>query len=333
MNKNIKIIIIGFGSIGQRHYKNLFSLGFSNIYVYDIDDIKTRKSSFATPSAKATAGKHENTKTLSEINIDILKQFDVALICNPNNAHITDTIKCAKAGCHLFIEKPLSHNFAGIEKLLEICQKKKLINIVACNMRFHPCLKFIKDYLAKNKLGKIYSIHHEFGYYLPYWRPGQDYRKNYAASKAAGGGIILDDIHEFDLLFWLNDFAKVEESKIVFGKASDLKIETEDSCIAAFKFKNKVFGSVRCDYLQQNYSRNCKVVGAKGNLEWDFNKNIVWLYAKSKSKEIFKVKNYDLNQMYIDEIKYFFACLSKKQKTFNNIKTAKEILNYCVNRK
>lgn len=316
MNKTIKILIIGFGSIGQRHYRNLLGLGYANLYVYDVVVIKDKQ-----------------INTVDEISQLVLEQFDVVFVCSPNDLHIQHALKTVSAGCHIFIEKPLSHNLNNIEKLEKLCAQKKLINMVACNMRFHPCLAFIKKYLDSNKLGRIYSIHHEFGYYLPYWRPGTDYRKNYAARKIGGGGIILDDIHEFDLLFWLNNFSQVKESKFIFNKASDLEIETEDNCIAFFKFNNKTLGSVRCDYLQQVYSRSCKIVGEKGNLEWDFNENTVWLYAKSKSKKLFEIKNYDLNQMYIDEVKYFFNCVNKNENTFNNINTAKEVLKYCVNRK
>ena len=316
-NKNTQILIIGFGSIGQRHYNNLLNLGFDNINVFDPDDKKFFNN---------------NINRIKKIDLEILKNFDAAFICNPNNLHIETALKCAEAGCHLFIEKPLSHNFNGINKLIEICERKKLINMVACNMRFHPCLAFIKKYLDSNKLKKIYSISHEFGYYLPYWRIGTDYTKNYAAKKSMGGGIILDDIHEFDLLFWLNDFENVKETKFIYEKISNLKINTEDICNASFKFTNKVIGSIKCDYLQQKYNRNCIIVAEKGNLKWDWNENIVWLCTKNKAQKLFETKRYDLNQMYIDEIKYFFSCVGKKQKTFNNIKIANIILKYCINR-
>lgn len=319
MKKDLKILIIGFGSIGQRHYRNLIKLGFGNVYVYDVDDTKTRK--------------HENTKTINQININTLKQFQIVFVCNPNNMHIKTAILAAKAGCHLFIEKPLSHNLQDIEKLKKTVEKNKLINMVACNMRFHPCLKFIKNYLDKNKLGKIFSIFHEFGYYLPYWRPGTDYRKNYAAKKLTGGGIILDDIHEFDLLFWLNDFIKVKESKFIYNKVSNLKIQTEDNCIAIFKFNNNILGYVKCDYLQQVYSRSCKIVGEKGNLKWDFKEGIVWLNTKDKNIKLFGAKKYDLNRMYIDEVKYFFSCVDKKKRTFNDMATSKIVLKYCVEKR
>lgn len=317
MRKDIKIIIIGFGSIGRRHYGNLLGLGFKNVCVYDVDKTKTQDAS----------------RSLRKINLDQLRQFDVAVICNPNHLHVKTAIAAAKAECHLFIEKPLSHNLKGIKELIKVCREKKLINMVGCNMRFHPCLKFIKDYLSRNKLGRVYGVHHECGYWLPYWRPNHDYRKNYAAKKKTGGGIILDDIHEFDLLFWLNDFAAVLESKFIFDKVSGLEIETEDSSVAAFKFKNKVLGSVRCDYLQQAYSRECKVIGEKGNLKWDFKENIVWLETKEFGKSLFKIKNYDINNMYIDEVKYFFERLGKKQKTFNGIETAYNVLKHCVSAK
>lgn len=316
MNKDGKIIIIGFGSIGQRHYNNLLGLGHKNVFVYDPD---TKRTKCLKPGFKQEI-----------ISVEALKQFDIAFICTPNNLHIKNALDCSQAGLHLFIEKPLSHNSAGIKDLISICQEKKLINMVACNMRFHPCLRFIKGYLTEKKLGKVYSIHHECGSYLPHWRPNTDYRQNYAARKSTGGGIILDDIHEFDLLFWLNNFEEAMESKFVYAKTSDLEIETEDNSIAVFKFSNKVLGSVRSDYLQQAYSRNCKIVGEKGNLEWDFNENIVWLKNKEHSRKLFEIKNYDLNQMYVEQIKYFFNCLDRGQSTFNDISTALIVLKPCL---
>lgn len=314
----MKILIIGFGSIGKRHYRNLTALGYKNIAVFD-------------PSDRAFDG-IAGVARIGKLDVDSTGDFDVAFICSPNNLHIKHALICVKAGLHLFIEKPLSHNLNGIKELENICKKKKLITMVACNMRFHSCLEFIKKCMVAKKLGKIYSIRHESGYYLPYWRPTQDYRKNYAAKKSTGGGIILDDIHEYDLLFWLNDFNKVIENKIIFNRASNLEIETEDQAVGTFLFDNKVLGVVLSDYLQQSYSRKCKVVGEKGALEWDFKENIVFLKTKDTIKELFAEKNFDFNQTYIKEVKYFFDCVKNKKVTFNNIEIAGSLLKYCVKR-
>lgn len=316
LHSKMPMLIIGFGSIGRRHYKNLLHFGYKNIAVFD-------------PIDKAFEG-FEKVNRIKNLNQNIAKNFLVAFICSPNNLHIRQALICAKAGCHLFIEKPLSHDLKNVGTLNRICQEKKLITLVGCNMRFHPCLGFIKKYLELGKLGKIYSIRHEFGYYLPYWRPNQDYRKNYAAKKGTGGGIILDDIHEFDLLFWLNDFGPVVDYKIIYNRASSLAIETEDQAVGTFLFKNKTLGVVICDYLDQNYSRNCKIVGEKGSLEWSFKENIVWLKEKDNTKKIFMVKNFDFNRVYLKEMEYFLNCVRKKQRTFNPINMASNLLKHCL---
>lgn len=316
INKNAPILIIGFGSIGQRHYNNLQKLGFKNISVFDVDKKKLK-----------------SVRQVEKLDKTNLEEFKIVFICNPNNLHINTALLCAQSGCDLFIEKPLSHSLSGVENIEKICQKSNLITMVGCNMRFHPCISFIHKYIAQGNLGSIYRILHEFGHYLPLWRPGVDYRNTYSSKKNQGGGIILDDIHEFDLLFWMNNFCDVAHSKFIFNKSSDLDINTEDNCIASFEFKNKVLGIVQCDYLQKKYSRTCKIIGEKGNLEWDFDENIVWLKDSKQKKKLFESKKFSLNNMYVDEIKYFLSSIEKKKKTFNDIKTAKQVLYYCVNRK
>jgi predicted dehydrogenase len=314
IKKDNKILVIGFGSIGQRHYKNLNSLGYKNLTVYDTDEkkVKSQKSK------------------IKSLEREVLENFDVAFICNPSHKHVEAALKCAEAGLHLFIEKPLSYNLKGIAKLEALCRKKRLINMVACNMRFHSALQFAKRYIALGKLGKIYSISHEFGHFLPYWRPGTDYRKNYAAHKKMGGGIVLDDIHEFDLLFWLNDFSLVLKSHLLQSKSSDLEIDTSDQAKAMFLFKNNVFGSVSCDYLSRSYHRQCFIVGEKGNLSWDWNENIVWLENEKGRRKLLAIKRYDLNKMYLEEVKYFLGSVAKRKKTFNDIGKAKTVLSYLV---
>ncbi|MFH1979274.1 MAG: Gfo/Idh/MocA family oxidoreductase [Patescibacteria group bacterium] len=303
MKNDFKIVIFGFGSIGKRHYKNLLSLGIEeeNISIYD-------------PAIK----EYEKLPNL--------KNYNIVFVCSPNNFHVEQSLLAAKAGCHLFIEKPLSHNSKNIKKLINTCKKKKLTNMVACNFRFHPVIKKMKTLLDQNILGKIYATHHEGAYYLPYCRPGQDYTKNYIAKKETGGGAILDAWQQFDLSFWLNNFSEIKKSYLISDKVSNLKIKTEDMFTTIFQFKNKRIASIRGDCLQKSYSLNCKVVGEKGNLEWNFKKGIIWLKTKDKEKKLFEVKNYDLNKMYIDETKYFLNCVRKKQETFNGIEKAFVIL-------
>ena len=316
MTKSTPILIIGFGSIGQRHYRNLLAMGYRNVYVYDTDKKRVQNEEFR----------------IENLRVKTLKNFSIVFICTPNHLHIKHALMAVRAGCHIFIEKPLSHNLKGVAELSNVVHKNKLVNMVACNLRFHPCVRFTKDYLEKEKLGQVYSLSFEGGYFLPFWRPYRDYRKNYATKKESGGGIILDGIHEFDLLFWFNQ-AQVRESKFMYAKVGNLQIDVEDVCFATFVFANKVLGVVKCDYLQKAYSRNYKIVGEKGNLEWDYRENIVWLKNEHGSKKLFEIRNYDINNFYIEEMKYFLDCVKKRRPSFNKIHDARHVLKYCVQRR
>lgn len=306
---NIKILIIGFGSIGQRHYNNLKILGYKNIFIHDNDSRRIKGS---------------KVKVLDKVNVKSLTDFNVVFVCTPDEYHIKYSLLAAKAGCDIFIEKPLSNSLRHVSELQKLCRKNKLITLIGCNMRFHPCLQYIKKYIDQGKLGTIYSRRFEFGHYLPYWRPGENYQKIYKS------GIILNDIHEFDLLFWSNDFVKIKKSSFLFGTVSKLKGVGEDQCIASFYFNNNTFGLVQCDYLQQSYRRNCKIVGAKGSLYWDFKENVIWLEARNSKKNIFSVKNFDFNKSYLDQTKYFFRLVKNRQQTFNNVNRAAETLSHLL---
>src|SRR3989344_2201740 len=309
--KNLKILIVGLGSIGRRHHKNLLALGFRDVWVYDADQKKIKNYELR----------------IKYLGLPNLRKFDIVFVCTPNHLHIKHAISAARAGCDLFIEKPLSHTLKGINELARIVRQKRLVNMVACNMRFHPVMQFIRKYLQSKKLGQIYSIYHEFGYDLASWSTtGRDYRKTYSASKKMGGGIRLDDIHEFDLLFWLNGFTSVKKSAVLFDKVSGLAIDTEDIAVGSFLFKNRVFGLVKADYLQKGYTRRCQVVGSRGTLEWDWNENVVWLRDKNGKRVLRRLGQYDRNQMYMQEIRYFLEKVASRGQTFNDVRRAADVL-------
>lgn len=317
MNKRAKILIIGFGSIGSRHYFNLKKLGFEQVYVFD---------AFRQPP--------KNIKQIAKLSREALKEFTIVFVCSPTSDHIKTALVAAQAGCHLFIEKPLSHSNRGINELIKICKKNKLITMVGCNLRFNPAVAFMKAALDKNLLGRLLAIYVEYGRYLPYQRPGTDYTKVYAAHRSEGGGAILDDIHDFDLISWFNNFVPAEEVKVLASRVSKLKIDVEDVGLIALRFKNNVVGSIRCDYLQQYKHRELKIIGEKSSLVWNFRDDIVWREWRQKDQDkkaiIFKNKSKDQNKMYVAELKYFLNQVVSRQETQNSVERAADVLKLAI---
>lgn len=296
--KNHQFFIIGAGSIGQRHIKNLALLGIKDLIVFDKDK---RKLSEVKKSFKI--------KIVHTLAAGLVEKPQACLICTPPASHISQAIQTAKQKCHLFIEKPLSNNLSSLKLLKSLIKKHHLILQVGCNLRFHPLLIKIKKLLLKKQLGKIYGARLEYGSYLPNWRPQQDYRKNYAASKIAGGGIILDDIHEIDYAVWL--FGKIKKIYCQSKKISSLRIETEDSAEMILTTKKGFLINIHMDYLQRIPSRNLKIISEKAIIEADINKNYLQINKPGKTKKL--EKKFDFNQTYITEIQDFIKCIKEKK--------------------
>lgn len=314
----MKAIGIGLGSIGQRHFKNLYEN-------FDVDLIAYRRRCLPTQFID-----DKIFKTYTNLEKAIAEKPDIALITNPTSMHIPIATKLADNGCHLFIEKPLSHDMNGIGKLIDIVEKKKLITFIGCNLRFHPCIKTVKQLIHDDAIGDIYSTRAVFGTYMPEWHPWEDYRDTYPARKSLGGGVILTSIHELDYLYWM--FGNVDKLIAYTEKDSKLEIDTEDNAEIIMKFKNGIVANVHLDFYSKPYRRGCKVVGENGTIVWDFDNNKVSLYEDSTNrwKDVVYSVPSDYNQVYIDEMKHFIDCVNNNKETINNIYNGKNVLELAL---
>lgn len=313
---SLKAILVGFGSIGKRHYNNLMSLFNGKILV--------------CTKQKTIKNKTSNLEIFSSIDNCLKENPEIGFVTNVTNLHIDTATKLAKTGCHLFIEKPLSNSISGVQKLLDVVERKKLITLMGCNLRFHPCLLAVKKLLSEKKIGQVISVYAENGSYLPDWHPDEDYKKNYAARDEMGGGVVLTCIHEIDYLYWF--FGDVDEVYSITGKFSNLGIDSDDLSAVIIKFKNNIIAELHLDYFQRPSSRYCKIIGTKGTIYWDFQTNLVKYYDVSKKKwiTVIKLTKYDFNEMYVKEIKHFLNCVRKNQNTINDIHDGLKILKIAM---
>ena len=302
----MRVLVIGYGSIGKRHTNNLMKLSKIEL-------------SICSKNKETIQLERKGVKIYTSINKALKKKFDVGFICNETNLHIETAIKLAKNNQHIFLEKPLSNSLKNISILFKLINKKKLITMIVCNMRFHEGIKLMKELLDKQEIGKIISASVENGSYMPSWHPNEDYRLSYASRKKLGGGVVLTQIHEIDYLYWF--FGKVSEVFAITGKMSNLDIDVEDYCESLLKFKNNVIVNLHLDYFQRPAKRTCKIIGTEGQILWNWENNHVQIYKNNNKKWITKKidKKMDRNKMYIDELKYFLDCVNKNIIPMNSI--------------
>ncbi len=220
----MRVVVVGTGSIGTRHLKNLIELGH-DVYAVDVNAEKLK------PLEGVTKGVFTFLKDALRLNPKI------AFICTFSNNHVGPAIECANAGCHLFIEKPLSLSVDGLNKLIKVVKAKRLITMVGCNMRFHPAISYVYDILSTHPaFEKKLWANLKFGYYLPFAK--REYKSDYLANRSIGGGLLFDAIHELDYATWF--FGEPSEVFCSKGILSELEIDTEDYADMLIKFKSGV---------------------------------------------------------------------------------------------
>ncbi len=303
----MKILVIGCGSIGKRHIKNLLSLD-KNLDVIAWNRGEKRLKEVSNKFGIRTS-----------LNLGLFLEREkpnVCFICSPSSLHLKHALMAAKHNCDIFIEKPLSHNLNNIKTLQNEIINKNLIVQVGANYRFHLGPKTIFEYLKKNKIGEVVWANFYCGMSLPHWHPKENYLDMYSSKKKLGGGVLLDIIHEIDLVNWF--FGKCKK---IIGRAYNSKtlgIQTEEFADIIFIYNNKNV-CVHLDYLQYPFSRGIKIVGKKGILRWSFEDNFVEIIKKNRSKKIFFPKNYTKNDMYLEQLSYFLNCLKKRKQPHNDL--------------
>lgn len=309
----MKFLVIGCGSIGERHLSNLINIG-EDVASCDI-----------SKDLGETIKKRYNILFYSNFE-DALGSYnpDAVFVCTPTHLHVSIAAKALKADCHVFIEKPISNTSRRVEELIKLRENKKKVVLVGCNMRFHRAIKYIKEKIDGGEIGRLIFGRAQFGHYLPNWRPNKDYRKIYSANKEMGGGVLLDSIHEIDYMTW---FFGQPRSIFSFNlKGSNLEIDVEDVGEILLRYDQSLV-EIHVDYLRHYKMRSCEIIGSEGTVIWESlgktpEKMTLILY--SSDGEIVDVirEEIDVNEQYMEEVKHFIRCIEDEATPLNTIENA-----------
>lgn len=288
----MKALIVGLGSIGTRHARNLAALGHE---VLGFDPAEARRAACAFP-------------TVDDLPKGLAARCNFAVIASPNRYHVEQAMAAASAGLHLFIEKPLAVSSQGLAALREAADRNGLCSLVGSNWKFHPALAEAKRLVESGEIGDPLAVQAVGGQYLPDWHPWEDYRRGYSARLDLDGGALFDS-HEVDLLTWL--LGPVASVNCRIARSGTLDIETEDLVCMTLAFRSRALGTLQLDYLQHPYCRRIHITGSRGTLVWDALENEVVHYSAA-DKRWHRWKTplaYEINQMYVEEMRHFTSCI------------------------
>ncbi|MDB7279597.1 Gfo/Idh/MocA family oxidoreductase [Enterococcus faecium] len=297
----MKVIFFGLGSIGKRHLKNLTDYGKRNDIDFEITSYRSGKSP-----------EDDNDKNVTFIYSDteLADHYDIAFITNPTFKHLETISLIEPRVDYIFLEKPV---FSSSENLTDLKVDYNKV-YVAAPLRYKKVLQFAKELLTSLE---VYSGRVICSTYLPNWRQG-DYRTNYSAIKSMGGGVELDGIHELDYV--VDFFGLPDKVNKVFGKYSNLEIDSNDLAIYLLQYSDKII-EIHLDYFGQPSTRKFQFFTSKGNLEVDLLENKVILNGESVAE--FEEQP---NQMYQNEIQYFMSIVVENKSNWNNLYHANKVL-------
>ncbi|MBU1499244.1 Gfo/Idh/MocA family oxidoreductase, partial [Patescibacteria group bacterium] len=235
----------------------------------------------------------QNLELLGHEVISSFGKADGFLICNPTSKHLETALQLIKFDLPIFIEKPLSHNLDGVDKL-----KGKIL--VGYCLRFDESLRKFKKSIPEKGVESVKIVCQTW---LPDWHPQTDYSQSYSAKKELGGGVLLDLSHEIDYTLWF--FGPVKKVSAKLQMAPELIIETEAIADLELEFVSGIKAEIHLSYASHQPARFCEIKTSDQTLRWDFQPN---------------------NEMYVEEIKHFVRIIEGKEQSLVTIADGTKVL-------
>jgi predicted dehydrogenase len=294
-----RFAVVGCGSIGSRHARNLRALGAPELAFCDSDRIRAVELATALDAQVAT----------DDLDALLVEYRPTAvLVCTPPGSHLGVAMRALEAGAHVLCEEPLAPTLDGVDELLELAERQQRFVMMGMCHRFHGGLRRFQQRIAGGTVGRLLGAQMWTGHYLPDRHPPADYRTGSSAEGRLEDGVLLDGIHALDTLRWA--LGEPVDVLGMLGKVSDLDIDAEDLAAAILRLENGAIVEVHVDHVQRHAVSRCEVIGSEGNLVWDSgSQTIRWRRADDVgwSEERILV---DTNEMYVAELCEFIDCVA-----------------------
>lgn len=190
MRKVHRVLIVGVGSIGERHVRCFAATGRAAVSICEVN----------AELRWIVADRHSIAETFADLDAGLASRPEVVVICTPAHRHVPMALAAVRAGAHVLIEKPLATGFDGVDELIrESCDRTVGVAYV---YRSHPALAAMREAIRSGRFGEPVQVVAQCGQQFPFYRPA--YRTIYYNDRATGGGAVQDALtHIVNAAEWL----------------------------------------------------------------------------------------------------------------------------------
>lgn len=283
---NLRVTIVGYGSIGRRHAENLARLGISRPRI-----IRRRESAnrvFTPP---------DDALVLHSVRESIEAGTDLAIVCNPTSQHVATAREFVAARIPVLIEKPLAARLDVAELFVREEESTRANVGMAYCMRYHPAYALAREYLSEGRLGRIVHAKAWFESHLPDWHPWEDYRQSYAARAELGGGVLPTLDHEVDFILWC--LGLPADCSTNTSRSGKLDIDVDDEADVNMRYRECEV-EIRLSLCQPQRRRGFEFVGDEGTLRFSFERQHLELSSSTRGQNqiLWHQPAFDINLMY-----------------------------------
>jgi len=322
MNTDLKILVIGLGSMGKRRTRNLQSLGFKNIYGFDL---RTDRCTEAKEKYGITVFSNwEEAITITN--------YDAYIISVPPDVHHIYMQEAVEVGIPFFVEAGvLDKNY---DDIIRLSKEKKIVAAPSATLYFHPAVKMIFKIVRDGVLGNISNVMYHSGQYLPDWHTYESVSDYYVSNPETGGA---REITPFELTWLTKLFGFPETVNGVVRKSIHIegaeKIDDTYQMLLDYKTYSM---NVVIDVVSRFATRRLLINGDKKQLVWEWNENCVKIFHPEKKE--WETLQYETKQaaagynkniieeMYADELVNFFNAVEGKEEFFNTLEYDLKVL-------
>jgi predicted dehydrogenase len=239
------VLVIGCGSIGERHVRTFLSTGRAGVIACD-NRPAIRQQMTASYGVESVA---DWTPVLQNPAVTSV------VIATPAASHVEIAMRCLETGRHVLIEKPLSLDLTDIDRLVAARDRAQRFAAIAYVLHFVPALQAARQFLLAGSFGPLRHIAVNTGQHFPFFRPA--YREIYYRDRAQGGGAIQDALtHMANAVEW------------VAGPTSRVFCDAEHQVLDGVAVEDTVNATARNGTALVSYALN--QFQAANDTRWDF---------------------------------------------------------------
>jgi len=232
VERRYRVGILGCGGIANAHARAILKTGRMDFVAFcDIEEARAKE--FNERYAQGNAKVFTDHRKMFE-----LAEMDIVYICLPPFAHSDEVEVAAKAGVHIFIEKPIALDMETADRMVRACRENKVKSQVGFMNRHGEAVQTVKRMIESGEAGQpglLIAWYMCNSLHAPWWRD----------KSKSGGQIVEQIIHTYDIARFL-----LGEPVSVFCHLDNLfhrdvpNYTSEDVSAASVRFKSGAVATI-----------------------------------------------------------------------------------------